>query len=492
MADPSAGVAFRHDPTDVDALDDAIQSWSSELPPLGVSRVDVTNDGLAVLADVVAQIDVTAPVTLVRDATTITREGQDVRELVAAVLRKAGREVTVLTLVDDGDHDLHTTSEQVERVVDAVGDHGLVLTVGSGTVTDIGKHAAHTLDERRDDVRRTPLVFFPTANSVCAYGAAMAPVTVNGVKRTRPSRLPDAVVVDVPTLVDAPLDMTLAGIGDVSAMFVSYGDWYLHCRFGGGQWFDAAWDLATDVRDQLFVHAAAMGRREPEATAVLAKLLLLAGFSVSIPGVSAPLSGYEHVTGHLLDLQANHGTRQIGLHGLQVGTATLPCSVAFARLLDELDPDTIDLDACYPDRDERERLVRATFDQVDPSGAAGAQCWQAYADKLDAWTDHREAFAVWLADWPNEREHLRDLVTAPQQVARALHDAGVPTRWEHLPIPIPDAEAYWAFDNARLFRDRFSSADLLDFVGVWDTAFVTQVWQRANALATNADDRSSG
>lgn len=111
-------------------------------------------------------------------------------------------------------------------------------------------------------------------------------------------------------------------------MLVSYGDRYhLHCG-SGGTWVDAAWQLATDVREQLFSHVEARGRRDPQAIAVLGKLLLLAGLSVSVPDESAPLSGYEHVTGHLFDpaavdvwARARHSTaaavpRRVGVTAL--------------------------------------------------------------------------------------------------------------------------------------------------------------------------------
>lgn len=477
----SSDVTFAYDPADPAAINEAIARMDPELPRIAVQRVEVTDDGPGVLPEVLATVESSAPVLLVTDGNTKTRRGEDLNTLLVAALTDAGRDVEVQTVTGHGGGDPHATMEHIRAVAAAAGTHHLILTVGSGTITDIGKHAAQELDAQRDDGRRTPLAFYPTANSVCAYGAAMAPVTSEGVKRTLPSRLPDAIVLDVPTLVDAPLDMTLAGVGDVCAMFVSYGDWYLHCRFGGGEWVDAAWELATDVREQLFRHVEAMGRREPEAIAALGKILLLAGFSVSIPGISAPLSGYEHVTGHLLDLQAEYGDRETGLHGLQTGTATLPCAVAFTDFLDHFDPTVLDVDACYPDRGEREQLVRSTFDEVDPSGAAGRQCWDSYADKLDAWAAHREEFERFLADWDTERDRLRDLVTAPAEVARALRQAGVPTEWEELPTPIPDREAHWAFKNARLFRDRFSSADLIDLTGGWTDAFVDDVWARARA-----------
>ena len=44
--------------------------------------------------------------------------------------------------------------------------------------------------------------------------------------------------------------------------------------------------------------------RTPEGMAVLAKLISLAGLAMSLAHATAPLSGFEHVISHMLDLQA--------------------------------------------------------------------------------------------------------------------------------------------------------------------------------------------
>ena len=50
------------------------------------------------------------------------------------------------------------------------------LAVGSGTITDIVRFAAH--------VMRLPFVVMPTAPSMDGYASSGAPLVVEGVKRT--------------------------------------------------------------------------------------------------------------------------------------------------------------------------------------------------------------------------------------------------------------------------------------------------------------------
>ena len=108
-----------------------------------------------------------------------------------------------------------------------------VVSVGSGTVTDVAKHAVFLHDELHD---RLPLVFIATANTMVAYTARMAVIAKHGVKRTHKSRLADTLIMDTTILRDAPPESGLAGIGDAAAMYVSFGDWWLGKRFGLGNY----------------------------------------------------------------------------------------------------------------------------------------------------------------------------------------------------------------------------------------------------------------
>lgn len=60
----------------------------------------------------------------------------------------------------------------------------------------------------------------------------MSPTFVDGVKRTLNSRYPDALICDLETLRDAPTEMTVGGVGDMLAVFVSFPDWLLAHRLG--------------------------------------------------------------------------------------------------------------------------------------------------------------------------------------------------------------------------------------------------------------------
>jgi glycerol-1-phosphate dehydrogenase [NAD(P)+] len=328
-------------------------------------------------------------------------------------------------------------------------------------------------------------VVVQTANSVIAFGSGMATITKDGVKRTWPSRLPDALVLDGRVLRDAPADSTLGGIGDLAVIAVSFGDWRLGAELGLSSYTPASFDVLADVRDQFFTTGrAAFADRGLEGAETLAKLAALGGFAMTLAGQSSPMSGYEHVVSHMLDMRARPSGRQVASHGCQCGVSTIVCAVAWRRLLEGLEPGRVDLDACYPDAGEVERRVRATFDPLDPSGAMAEECWSSYRGKLTAWRDARPRFEALLGDWEVQRARLAELVQPPEAVVQSLATAGHPLRYEDLGVP--EDQARWAFQHGHLMRGRFSSADLLNYLGWLDDAFVGEIFADHRRLVTGA------
>ncbi|HKY53162.1 MAG TPA: iron-containing alcohol dehydrogenase, partial [Anaerolineales bacterium] len=167
----------------------------------------------------------------VMDRTPMKREGRDLKELILQILKQAGYKVEVIWLEPDHTGQVHTDFIQINSVKERLSENSAVLSVGSGTVTDIAKHACYVYQQEHN-TPPLPFVVYQTANSVSAYTSNMAPTFVDGVKRTLPSRYPDVLVCDLETLRDAPRSMTVAGVGDLLAAFGSYADWWLAYRLG--------------------------------------------------------------------------------------------------------------------------------------------------------------------------------------------------------------------------------------------------------------------
>jgi glycerol-1-phosphate dehydrogenase [NAD(P)+] len=341
-----------------------------------------------------------------------------------------------------------------------------VLSVGSGVVTDIAKHACYLYGQAQGV--NVPFVVYQTANSVSAYTSNMAPVFVEGVKRTLASRYPDVLICDLETLRDAPKAMTVAGVGDLLAAFSSFADWHLANRLGIDPTYNEFAQTLMGPLDALFLEEApAIKEADLVSMGVLAKLIALGGLAMSLSHATAPLSGFEHVISHVLDLMAEQAQQPLAMHGTQVALATILATASYSKFLSELEPAEINIDSCYPSAQEMETRIHQTFDTVDPSGKAGDECWADYKIKLDLWHQQRPLFESFLKDWPKQKEVLQGLSRTPELTIKILQEIDSPLGFEQLTPPVAAPQVKFAFLNAPLMRRRLTLGDLFIFLN-WD------------------------
>jgi glycerol-1-phosphate dehydrogenase [NAD(P)+] len=425
--------------------------------------------------------DVTQPVFIVMDATPMQRNGESLKPLVLDVLRQAGWQAQPVEISPDETGQVHTDMPRIEAVKSHLQHTSTVIALGSGTICDISKHACYLYEQETGE--RLPFVVYQTANSVSAYTSNMAPTFVEGVKRTLPSRYPDALVCDLETLRDAPREMTVAGVGDLLAAFVSFPDWSMANRLGLDPGYSPLAQELMGPLDTIFLEEApAIRSGSLDGTATLAKLIALGGLAMSLSHATTPMSGYEHVISHILDLLAESHSRPLTQHGSQVALASILGTAAYQHLLDELEPAELNLESCYPSPEEMQALVRETFVEVDPSGKAGEECWSDYRLKLEAWRAHKDEFRSFLNDWPANRGQLQKLTCPPERLISILRAVQAPEDFSELQPPQSESDVKFAFLTAPLMRKRFTLGDLLIFLH-WDRE---KLWEQVKELAIKA------
>ena len=425
-----------------------------------------------------AKADPTKPVLVVMDDTPMHRKGKDLKQLVLQIMTSAGWQVEPVIMQPDATGQVHTDMPHIEAVKQHIQDGVSLVALGSGTICDITKHAGY-LSEKETGAR-SGLVVFQTANSVSAFTSNMAPTFVEGVKRTLASRYPDALVCDLETLADAPYEMTAAGVGDLLAAFVSLPDWFLANQLGMDDTYS---ELAQDLMgplDRIFqASAESIRSRSPEGMAVLAKLIALGGLAMSLSHATTPMSGYEHVMSHILDMLAEAAHKPLAQHGSQVSLTTLLAAGAYQRFMGEFDPGEVNVDACYPKAEDMAERIRGTFLQVDPTGKAGEECWADYRLKLDAWHARRPRFREFLNRWREIQPRLAAWTRAPEDLLHILHAIDAPASFAELVPPISEQQAEFAFMSAPLMRKRLTIGDVLIFLN-WDRETLwRQAWQGA-------------
>lgn len=135
-------------PTDLSALRRYIAGADSgrRLDPLDLERLAISDDGYQGLADAVTDAigngDESAParVVILKDETPIKRAGEDLARLVERQL--TGRFNVETVVLRDGHPTLHADEAVLDQAAKAVVGADAVVTVGSGTITDIGKVAS--------------------------------------------------------------------------------------------------------------------------------------------------------------------------------------------------------------------------------------------------------------------------------------------------------------------------------------------------------------
>lgn len=480
MSDPSTPAA-RVDARDLRAIHEAARVWAGDherLHPPAIDEIVIADDALPALVEAVARRAGGGRVLLVCDRQPMWRGGEALKPLVADLLRARGAaavEPVALPMpgaepAPGGDSSgeaagtvLHATLWEATALGRRLSEAGCLVAVGSGSVTDVAKYARHL--HARDTGRAVPLVSFATAASVTAYTSALAVLTVDGVKRTLPARPPEAVICDLRTLVDAPPALTRAGFGDVLARSVSYGDWFLAAQLGMDDGFShVPGRLLERAEQDMLDRAAGVATGEAAAVRAVTEALLLAGLAMSLVNQTAPLSGWEHVISHFLDLSASEGGRGAALHGAQVGVGTLVAARAYERAWPELDFGRVlaPMDARAV-AGEVERLfgplarTPGLLAEVERDLARKVERWNACASARRAFVGRLRGGG--LDGFPGR--HVR----SPGAIEAALLQAGAPRAFGGLDPPVERVDAVRALRAAHLIRARFTLGDLLAHCG---------------------------
>ncbi|MHC4064859.1 MAG: iron-containing alcohol dehydrogenase [Planctomycetota bacterium] len=471
--------AGRIDPTDVAGVNNRLLAWAAEddaVRPVEVERVVIAENAIDALVDLVRSLGRGGPAMLVADHTPMMRGTDDLKSALAERLASVVR-LVVRHLPDDDTEALCAEMEWARRLADEARDCTAIVAVGSGSITDVAKYARHLVMTGRPGGGRggrtgertaLPLISFPTAASVTAYTSALAVLTVDGVKRTLPARAPDAVVCDLRTIADAPRAMTLAGFGDALARSVSYGDWFLAGQLGMDDGFSAVpGRLLAEAERVMISRAEQIAAADFDGIRCVTEAVLLGGMAMSVVNQTAPVSGWEHVISHFLDLVAHAEGRAPALHGAQVGVATLVAARAYERAWAEFDTNRIQTDM---DASSFRCIVDREFRHLDSTGRLADEIWRGLEKKLARWNGAARARQQFVEckRCGEFDAFLRANVRPSAQVDDALARATAQRCFSDLDKPVSPATARQAVLLGHLVRSRFTFGDLLCHSGWLD------------------------
>ncbi|HET9826979.1 MAG TPA: iron-containing alcohol dehydrogenase [Nocardioidaceae bacterium] len=478
----------------LEPVDDLLRSVDPDLQlaPCGLRRLVLGSGAITAVGDTVldllgqergVQAGTDRPrVTLLMDATRILRAGSDLKELVEQQLGE--RFAVQRTVLDDGQPELHVVDEVLDAAAEAACDADAIVAVGGGTISDIAKVAAQ---RARSHGRRPVLVSVQTAASVDGYTDHVSVVLRDGVKRTVPSCWPDGVVSDAETIAGAPAEMNRAGFGEMTSMLVAPADWRLASLVGTDEGFHPGpIRLLTMVGEDLDTWSRGVKVGDPEAVAALTRALALRGIATGVADTTAVLSGMEHLVSHMLDLYHTEHHLPMGLHGAQVGVASVVAAAAWEMLFERMAAHVgpLRLDGAALDPARARAGVDDAFGFVDPTGRIAQECWRDYSAKLSTVSRLRPRLEHLLSSWPAHEPELRTLVRPSLDIAAGLRAAGSAASFAELEPRVETDLARWAVRHCALMRNRLTVVDLLTFLGWWTSTDADEVLDRARTAVS--------
>lgn len=269
-------------------------------------------DWHAILSDNVCEILAGKKHLIVADANTYAAAGQALEHALNSVA-----EVRILTL----ETLVHPRLETAQYIAAQAKDVAFIIAVGSGTISDLCKIASHEI--------KLPYVMVPTAPSMNGYTSINASLVIDGDKQSLAAQLPSLVLMHAQVLAAAPQRLIRSGIGDSLARTTAQADWLLSHFLTGEAYNDTPYRLMQNQEEKVFSQISAIVAHDAAAVGELMKLLLLAGFGMTIAGSSRPASGGEHMIAHWME-------RRFGgesFHGEQIAISSFTMLQMQHRLL---------------------------------------------------------------------------------------------------------------------------------------------------------------
>lgn len=389
---------------------------------------------------------------VVADERTLALAGRTVTE----ALERSG--VSCLAPFVFRDPSLQAEIRFVEELEGSLRPHEAVpIAVGSGTINDLVKLAAHRAG-------RESYCCVATAASMDGYTAFGASITFRGAKQTFQCPAPRAVVADIDVIRGAPAEMTASGYADLSAKVTAGADWILADALGVEPVDPRAWAIVQGgLRDSL---ADPAGVRAGTASALtpLVEGLMLGGFAMQWSRTSRPASGAEHQFSHLWDMEHHTHNGAAPSHGFKVGVATLAVTRFYEQVL-AFGWSSLNIDRClaaWPNADAEEALVRRLFAETDFAETAVTETRAKHISPEEL----RGQLEQLKRTWPAIGERLRGQLLSSAEMQRRLELVGAPTEPEQ--IGISRRRLVESFFRACCIRRRFTVLDLAVRTGTLD------------------------
>ncbi len=391
------------------------------------------------------------PAVVVADENTFRVAGKQVQQQ----LEVAGRALAE-PYVFPGQPTLYAEYGNIEKLREALRAHDAVpVAVGSGTLNDIVKRAAHELER--------PYMNVATAASMDGYTAFGAAITKGGYKQTMTCPAPRAVVADLDVLTHAPANMTASGYGDLLGKVTAGADWLVADALEVERVDAKVWSLVQGPLREAISRPAELAAGDQQAMDNLIEGLIMSGLAMQAHASSRPASGAEHQFSHLWEMEGLGHDRQPPLsHGFKVGVGSVAIAALYERILPR-DLSSLDIEAlrgAWRTPEEVEEAVEAAHTTPGLDEAAVKETLAKYidADQL------AQRLALLRERWPALRERVSDQLIPADRLREMLRAAGCPGSPSEIGLGLQAFRETYA--RAQMIRRRYTILDLATETGI--------------------------
>ena len=262
---------------------------------------------------------------LIADENTYRVAGERVEE--------ALRDKKLTRVIFSGERVLIPNEEAIATVMASCAGATAILGIGSGVIQDLAKYVSH--------VTSLPYMIFATAPSMDGYASDGAAMILGGMKETVKATLPRAILADTEVLKDAPMEMIVAGYGDIIGKYSALNDWRLSALINGEYFCADIYRTTSEMIEKTLSLRETILRRDESAVQTLMEALIVVGIMMRFAGTSRPASGSEHHLSHFFEIVGIVKDEPYLPHGIDVAYSTLITAKIREALIDLPFPDTL-------------------------------------------------------------------------------------------------------------------------------------------------------
>lgn len=372
-------------------------------------------------------------------------------EKIENILKEVGSVKSVI-LNPEGEKRVTAQEKYLGQIEKNLSDEKTIITVGTGTITDIGKITGNKFN--------IPVVCFPTAASMNAYTSPVAAYIKEGVKFTISVKSAEGIFMDFETIKNAPYELTKSGFADSLAKSFANTDWKISSIITGEYFCSLPYKIVSEAEKKYIDKGKLIKKRDKKIIEYLMEGLNLGGISMALAGKSSPASGGEHLISHFLDMYAHQNSQEIfNFHGIQVASGIYISSLLYDEIKDlnsyqiknMIEKNKINYSEKF------EKLIN-----YFPSGKEILR--KEFENKMKNLKFVREKLSE---KWEKIKENAFQMTIPSKNVKKIFEEADIPFYLKDIGV-----DENLAFDNitlARFIRNRITILDIADEIGILES-----------------------